>query len=101
MHVYVLLKLNFFNRRNLNGQVVVIMKKRVAFKWWMPVGFLSAFVCCLSLAHVVVITDGYYKTCEQYRRNLIQILGSGGREIQVRDEHLVLFFPSKIIMFQK
>ncbi|KAL6268441.1 hypothetical protein P5V15_001576 [Pogonomyrmex californicus] len=70
-------------RKNLNGQVVVRVKKRVAFKWWMPVGFLAAFVCCLSLAHAVVITDGYYKTCEQYKRNLIQDLGSRGREIQV------------------
>ncbi|KYN43552.1 hypothetical protein ALC56_01813 [Trachymyrmex septentrionalis] len=69
------------DRRNLNGYVVIQVKKRVAFKWWMPFGFLAAFVCCLSLAHAVVITDGYYKTCEQYRRNLIQLLGSRGREI--------------------
>lgn len=68
------------DRRNLNGHVVIHTKNRATFKWWMPVGFLAAFVCCLSLAHAVVITDGYYKTCEQYRRNLIQLLGSGGRE---------------------
>lgn len=59
------------------------VKKRVAFKLWMPIGFLAAFVCCLSLAHAVVITDGYYKTCEQYRRNLIQMLNSGTRESEV------------------
>lgn len=68
------------DRRNLNGHVVMAVKKRVAFKLWMPIGFLAAFVCCLSLAHAVVITDGYYKTCEQYRRNLIQMLNSGTRE---------------------
>ncbi|KYQ50074.1 hypothetical protein ALC60_10855 [Trachymyrmex zeteki] len=67
--------------RNHNGYVVVHIKKRVTFKRWMPIGFLAALVCCLSLAHAVVITDGYYKTCEQYRRNLIQLLGSRGREI--------------------
>ncbi|XP_018311202.1 uncharacterized protein [Mycetomoellerius zeteki] len=69
------------DRRNHNGYVVVHIKKRVTFKRWMPIGFLAALVCCLSLAHAVVITDGYYKTCEQYRRNLIQLLGSRGREI--------------------
>ncbi|KAL0127975.1 hypothetical protein PUN28_003316 [Cardiocondyla obscurior] len=74
--------------RNLNGHVVVTTKKRVTFKWWMPVGFFAAFVCCLSLAHAVVITDGYYKTCEQYRRNLIQALNSRGREIQAIHDRL-------------
>lgn len=82
MHMF--FELNFSCRRNHNGYVVVHIKKRVTFKRWMPIGFLAALVCCLSLAHAVVITDGYYKTCEQYRRNLIQLLGSRGREILVR-----------------
>ncbi|EZA56608.1 hypothetical protein DMN91_002565 [Ooceraea biroi] len=70
------------DRNSFNDEVVVVMKKRSTFKQWMPVAFLTALICCLSLAHVVVITDGYYKTCEQYKRNLIQLLGSGGREVQ-------------------
>lgn len=67
---------------SLNDQVVVAMRKRTVFKQWMPVAFLTALVCCLSLTHTIMITDGYYKTCEQYKRNLIQSLGSGGREVQ-------------------
>lgn len=71
------------DRNNLNEQVVLNVKRRAACKQWMPAVFLTALICCLSLAHAVVITDGYYKTCDQYRRNLIQLLGSRGREIQV------------------
>jgi hypothetical protein len=88
------LKSHFFSRNNVNNQVVVIMKRRATFKQWMPIAFLTTLICCLSLAHAVVITDGYYKTCEQYKRNLIQLLGSRGREVQVRINDLSPFFHS-------
>ncbi|EFN70593.1 hypothetical protein EAG_03184 [Camponotus floridanus] len=72
------------DRNNLNGQVVMVhAKRRSIFKQWMPVAFFAVCICCLSLIHAVVITDGYYKSCEQYKRYLIQLLGSRGREIQV------------------
>ncbi|XP_012286224.1 uncharacterized protein LOC105702872 [Orussus abietinus] len=73
-----------FHDRITRGDVVVIgPKRRSPFKQWMSAAFLGALIGCLSLAHAVVLTDGYYKTCEQYKRNLVQLLGSRGREIQV------------------
>jgi len=83
IHYHNYLQLNFSFRNGLNHQVVVIMKRRAIFKQWMPVAFLTTLICCLSLSHAVVITDGYYKTCEQYKRNLIQLLGSQGPEVKV------------------
>nr|XP_012221871.1 PREDICTED: uncharacterized protein LOC105671903 isoform X2 [Linepithema humile] len=69
---------------NNNGETVVVtVKRRAGFKQWIPIAFLTALICCLSLAHAVVITDGYYKTCNHYRRNLIQLLGSRASEIRV------------------
>lgn len=77
--------------RNLNGNessittttVVIRPKRRTPCKQWMPAVFITILLCCLSLAHAVVTTDGYYKTCEQYRKRLIQVLGSTGREVEV------------------
>lgn len=67
-----------------NGEVIVVSpKRRSPCKQWMLAAFLAVVLSCLSLAHAVVITDGYYKTCEQYRRNLIDLLGSRGREAEV------------------
>lgn len=73
-----------FYRTTINGQVVVIgPKRRAPFKQWMSSAFCAALIGCLSLAHAVVMTDGFYKTCEQYKRGLIQLLGSRGREAHV------------------
>ncbi|XP_076174888.1 uncharacterized protein LOC143150485 [Ptiloglossa arizonensis] len=73
--------------RNLNDTprrvVVVRAKRRTPYKQWMPAVFLAILLCCLSLAHAVVMTDGYYKTCEQYRRRLIHFLSATGREAEV------------------
>ncbi|XP_058804300.1 uncharacterized protein LOC131671696 isoform X2 [Phymastichus coffea] len=70
-------------RYNSEGRVVVIgPKQRSPCKQWVPAGFIAILICCLSLAHAVVLTDGYYKTCEQYRRNLVRLLNSTGQELQ-------------------
>ena len=69
----------------MNGGAVVVVrpKQRQPCKQWMLACCLAAVLAFLSLAHAVVLTDGYYKTCDQYRRNLVKLLGSRGREIQV------------------
>ncbi|XP_076239336.1 uncharacterized protein LOC143182289 [Calliopsis andreniformis] len=72
--------------RNLNtGQTTVMVraKSRRPYKQWISGVFLAVLLCCLSLAHAVVVTDGYYKTCEQYKKRLIQVLSSTGREAEV------------------
>ncbi|XP_014474929.1 PREDICTED: uncharacterized protein LOC106744554 [Dinoponera quadriceps] len=76
------------DRRNLNEQVVIHMKSRTQCKQWIPAAFVAALVCCLSLSHAIVLTDGYYKTCDQYRRNFIQMVESRGREVQVIHDRL-------------
>lgn len=59
--------------------------------------FLTILLCCLSLAHAIVMTDGYYKSCDQYRKRLIHLLNSG-REAEVElmiyiiQENPILFF---------
>ncbi|XP_029042968.1 uncharacterized protein LOC114876082 [Osmia bicornis bicornis] len=72
--------------RNLNkseATVVVRVKRRTPYEQWIPAVFLAVLLCCLSLVHAVLTTDGYYKTCNNYRRRLIQILDSRGREAEV------------------
>lgn len=69
--------------RNLNSTTVVIRpKNRTPYKQWIPAVFLTILLCCLSLAHAIVMTDGYYKSCEQYKKRLIYLLNSG-REAEV------------------
>ncbi|XP_012264403.1 uncharacterized protein LOC105690852 [Athalia rosae] len=72
-----------YNRQERDRVVVVGPKRRSICKQWVLAGFLGVLLCFLSLSHAVVLTDGYFKTCDQYRRNLIQLLGSQGREVQV------------------
>ena len=72
--------------RNLNSDqrtVVIRPKRRGPYKQWIPGVFLAILLSCLSLAHAVVTTDGYYKTCEQYRKRLIQMLDSRGPAAEV------------------
>ncbi|XP_003700805.2 uncharacterized protein LOC100881918 isoform X1 [Megachile rotundata] len=77
---------------NIDGEatptVVVRSKRRSPYKQWIPSVFLAVLLCCLSLAHAVVTTDGYYKTCGHYRRRLIQVLDSRGREAEVIHQRL-------------
>ncbi|KAK0096965.1 hypothetical protein PV326_003767 [Microctonus aethiopoides] len=71
----------YCNRNNIDGDVVIVIPKgRAPCKQWLPPTFIAALICCLSLAHAILVTDGYYKTCEQYKKHLIRILGSRGRE---------------------
>lgn len=71
------------SRDFVRGDVIVIRRKqRQPFKQWILACFLAALLGFLSLAHAIVITDGYYKTCEQYKRNMVKLLGSRGRELQ-------------------
>ncbi|CAL7934802.1 unnamed protein product [Xylocopa violacea] len=78
--------------RNLNvdeaAEIAVRPKRRTRYKQWIPATFITVLLCCLSLAHAVVMTDGYYKTCEQYRKRLIQLLNSTGREAEVLHNRL-------------
>ncbi|XP_015520865.1 uncharacterized protein [Neodiprion pinetum] len=72
------------DHRAEQGNVVVVgPKRRTICKRWFLAGFLGVFIFFLSLSHAVLLTDGYYKTCNQYRRNMVQLLGSSGREVQV------------------
>lgn len=75
--------------RNLNSTTVVIRpKNRTPYKQWIPAVFLTILLCCLSLAHAIVMTDGYYKSCEQYKKRLIYLLNSGREaEVEPNDIH--------------
>lgn len=50
---------------------------------WMPFVCLAILLSCLSLSHAILLTDGFHKSCEYYRIEVIQVLGSTGREAQV------------------
>ncbi|XP_015122926.1 uncharacterized protein LOC107045247 [Diachasma alloeum] len=88
--------ITYYNNRSDNeGSVVVVAPKgRSPCKQWMPPTFLAALICCLSLAHAVVVTDGYYKTCEQYKKQTIQMMGSRGREAEVNKTHEMVNFQN-------
>ncbi|KAF7991214.1 hypothetical protein HCN44_002776 [Aphidius gifuensis] len=67
---------------NCGNVFIVGPKKRSPCRvWWIP-GFLAAIICLISLAHAYFILDGYYQTCDEYRKYIIQTLGSTGREVQ-------------------
>ncbi|XP_071865709.1 uncharacterized protein [Bombus fervidus] len=55
---------------------------------WMPFVFLAILLSCLSLSHAIIVTDGFYQTCDHYRVMLIQNLGSTGREAEVIHQRL-------------
>ncbi|XP_053980470.1 uncharacterized protein LOC128877308 [Hylaeus volcanicus] len=78
-------------RRSLNDvprTVVVRPKSRRPYRQWLAALFLAILMCCLSFAHAVITTGGYYKTCEQYRRRLIELLNSTGREAELIHDRL-------------
>ncbi|XP_017877835.1 uncharacterized protein LOC108623678 [Ceratina calcarata] len=68
--------------------VVVRPKRRAPCKQWTLASFLTILLFFLSLTHAIITTDGYYKTCEQYRKRLIQVLNSAGRETEVIHDRL-------------
>lgn len=80
-----------FDCRTLQGDVdrvavtvvAVRSKRRSPYKHWIPVVFLAILFSCLLLAHAIVMTDGYYKTCEQLKKRLIQEHHSVGGEAEV------------------
>ncbi|XP_033349296.1 uncharacterized protein LOC117233269 [Bombus vosnesenskii] len=55
---------------------------------WMPFVCLAILLSCLSLSHAIIITDGFYKTCDHYRAILIQALSLTGRQAQVIHDRL-------------
>ncbi|XP_076655433.1 uncharacterized protein LOC143360463 [Halictus rubicundus] len=63
--------------------VVIRPKARSPYKHWIPIVFVAILFCCLSLAHAIIMTDGYYKTCNQYRKRLIHLMSSTGGEAEV------------------
>ncbi|XP_031845144.1 uncharacterized protein LOC143174166 isoform X2 [Nomia melanderi] len=63
--------------------VVARPKRRSRYKHWIPVVFLATLFSCLLLAHAIVMTDGYYKTCEQFRKRIIQEHRSVGGEAEM------------------
>ncbi|XP_043580813.1 uncharacterized protein LOC122566926 isoform X2 [Bombus pyrosoma] len=58
-------------------------QRQISYYKWMPFVFFAILLSCLSLSHAIIITDGFYKTCDHYRSMLIRILGSTGREAEV------------------
>ncbi|CAB0030787.1 unnamed protein product [Trichogramma brassicae] len=72
------------DKTNLDDQIFnVAPKQRYLFGHWMSMSIATLFLCVLSFCHTVVITDGYFKTCSQYRNNLGKLLHSTGEEIKV------------------
>lgn len=81
--------LYFHIRRDFNiiepSRVEIRPRQRISsYQKWMPFVCLAILLSCLSLSHAIIITDGFYKTCDHYRVMLIQVLGSTGREAEVR-----------------
>ncbi|XP_014238111.1 uncharacterized protein LOC106659882 [Trichogramma pretiosum] len=72
------------SKTNLDDQIFnVAPKQRYLFGHWMSMSIATLFLCVLAFCHTVVITDGYFKTCSQYRNNLGKLLHSTGEEMKV------------------
>ncbi|XP_050573510.1 uncharacterized protein LOC126914076 [Bombus affinis] len=66
------------------SRVEIRTRQRISsYQKWMPFVCLAILLSCLSLSHAIIITDGFYKTCDHYRVMLIQVLGSTGREAEL------------------
>lgn len=50
--------------------------------WYLWTG-LSILVVILLFSNAVIVTDGYYKTCDQYRRTLVKSLVATGNSAKV------------------
>ncbi|XP_014213356.1 uncharacterized protein LOC106642937 [Copidosoma floridanum] len=77
-------KRSYENRRSMECEVMVVgPKQRAPFKSWMPFCFLAIPLSALALIYAAVVTDGYSKTCAQYRRNLVRLVNPIGQELLV------------------
>lgn len=40
---------------------------------WIPTCCIAAVFCIYNLVHAAIITDGFIKTCDQYRGYLVRV----------------------------
>ncbi|XP_028039981.1 uncharacterized protein LOC114250350 [Bombyx mandarina] len=45
---------------------------------WIPTSCLAAILCLYNLVHAIITTDGYFRTCTQYRGALVRDLRQSG-----------------------
>lgn len=51
--------------------------------FWICVSVLSVFFTVYSIIHFAIFVDGYYKTCNQYRKTLERLLSLHGSALPV------------------
>lgn len=40
---------------------------------WIPNAVIASILVAYTFAHAVILTDGYYKTCNWYRLDLVKV----------------------------
>lgn len=74
--------------RNRSGDLTIITAKsedsleEVSPYYWTPLGILAVVMSCYMLVHASFYTDGYYRTCKQYRLELTKYTQATGRLVE-------------------
>jgi len=74
--------------RNREGELTVITAKaedaieNVSPYYWTPLGILATIMACYMLIHAAFFTDGYVRTCSQYRLEVSKYTQATGRLVE-------------------
>lgn len=56
--------------------------------YWTPVAVIAGFFTIYTLVHAIMLTDGFFKTCKQYRYELVKHIQAGGPMVGVLQSRL-------------
>jgi hypothetical protein len=49
--------------------------------FWMPAIFISIIMCIYSIVHAIIVTDGLFYTCKQYRNRIVKYTHASGQMV--------------------
>lgn len=51
--------------------------------YWMPTTLIASIMFIYSLIHAIILTDGFWKTCKQYRSRIIKYTNAQGGQMVI------------------
>lgn len=58
-----------------------LTEKSVSPYYWVPVSIISGFFTVYALVLGIIFTDGFVRTCNQYRHELVKVMNSSGNQV--------------------
>lgn len=60
-----------------------VMEDDISPYYWGPVSIFAAAMAIYMFIHAVILSDGYVKTCKQYRSELVKLVHASGAMVGV------------------